>query len=800
MIRPRLIAVFVCISSFLATFGLCIEAVTASTPADCGQVRLQGYELAADFDDDCYVNFKDVIGFAADWLECIDPEQANCEHAVPAGSPVSSSADPLFFDWIIRGTDNAFPDFIPTPHPGSDWPAGHTVYHTLFDEVYARGQPLSLMLTESTGPVHGPVDPDALQTVMSYVPRLDFVFADFEDPDHRDDNVILMVQQVRAHPNSLINSAYIGNYAQKPGVYDESQHYPWITDRTEEDEAYRTSGLNIAQPSCYPYEYLREHTSSYLWGEFVAPNNRSALFWAPLERLSVAKRNLPAGHLLIPWVDAFVPWEGYEADPPEVEDLRALIQHFRLRGSDGFSSLGGGWSDNIPDYNPAYYRDDIRQAWYSLDWLFGGEGETTILNLDTEKVSGLQWSGGKHGPKVAIIISNLGNASARVDYPDIPELPDFSPWIDAGEHLFLTYGTPVNCEDIEPMGYSLAFDLNKDCHIDLRDFGLLGLQWLECVEPSDANCLAPWLDETVYWCKPSTWPSGNRWPGSLSDYNSVIDCNINVGQVDGPYGHRLDMLSGDISFGDWDWGGAGGVPRITNICGSSRFSMGGARFADDGGALLNIGCAGGEPNVIFSDLVRWADSAVTNEIHVCGGSVVFGGGLYFGDDGGGIFEVSGGQVIVDANLDFRCRSVHPDVFGELNVSGGEMLIAGELSGGQNRPMSVTLSGGLLTASSVLLPRENGPAMVLVWDGSFEVDGTFELGNNASMIVYGGTVSVGSLLLDSSSQIDVCGGTLIIDGCVDVSGYIAQGLLTGCGSSQNLSIRCEGGKTIITYQD
>jgi hypothetical protein len=406
---------------------------------------------------------------------------------------------------------------------------------------------------------------------------------------------------------------------------------------------------------------------------------------------------------------------------------------------------------------------------------------------------------------VAIIISNLGNASARVDFPDIPELPDFSPWVGPGEHLLLTYGSPVNCEDIGPMGYGLAFDLNKDCHIDLKDFSLLALQWLECVEPTDANCQKPWLDETVYWCKPLTWPEGDLWPGpgyiaDVSDYNSVIDCNLRVGQVEGPRGHRLDILSGDISFGDWDWGGAGGASGITNICGFTKFSMAGARFADDGGAILNIGCDGGEPNVFFSDFVRWADNAVTNEIHVCGGTVVFGGGLYFGDDGGGVFEVSGGEVIVDGNLDFRCRTDHPDVFGALTVSGGEMLIVGELTGGQNRPMTVTLSGGLLTAGSVRLPTENGPAIVIVTDGYFEVYGTLELQGTTWMTISGGTVSATSLSLQDSAGINVCGGTLTIDGCVDVTPYIVQGTLTGCGSSQNLWIRCEGGKTIVTYHD
>ncbi|MHC4620416.1 MAG: hypothetical protein ACYTEQ_21925 [Planctomycetota bacterium] len=228
--------------------------------------------------------------------------------------------------------------------------------------------------------------------------------------------------------------------------------------------------------------------------------------------------------------------------------------------------------------------------------------------------------------------------------------------------------------------------------------------------------------------------------------------------------------------------------------------MADARFADDGGAILNVGCDGGEPNVVFSGFVRWADTAVMNEIHICGGTVVFAGGLFFGDDGGGIFELSGGDVTIDSNLDFRCRTDNPEVYGELTVSGGQMLITGELTGGQNRPMTITVSGGTLTAGSVRLPRENGPATVNVTAGWLTVDDALHLQSNTSMSITGGTVSVGSLSLEGSAGIDVCGGTLIIAGCVDVTPYIVQGLLTGCGSPQTLWIRCEDEKTIITYQD
>ena len=277
-------------------------------------------------------------------------------------------------------------------------------------------------------------DPDALTTVMGYAARLDYVFADFED-EHREENVLATVDLVRTHPDPNINSARIGNYADYPGAFDPSFPYPWQSDRTDQDIFYRESGLDVAMPHAYPYEYYETHTSSYVWGDQIAPNVRSGLFWAPLERMSVALRDLPTDHLAIIWLAGFIPWDGYEAEPPTQQDREALVKHARLRGAHGYYTLAS-FIDGYPDDQ---FRLDMLAQWQSLDWLFDSAQIPCVLNLDTDKTTGLQWSGMLRGVDAVFLISNLGDDPAVVDLPDMPGLPNTSPIIEAGTHELLMY-------------------------------------------------------------------------------------------------------------------------------------------------------------------------------------------------------------------------------------------------------------------------------------------------------------------------------------------------------------------------
>jgi hypothetical protein len=122
----------------------------------------------------------------------------------------------------------------------------------------------------------------------------------------------------------------------------------------------------------------------------------------------------------------------------------AMIQHIRLRGADGFYrliSIIDNFDPN-PVINPveeSQNRDDMLNAWHSLDSVFDAVGDVEILNLDTNKVGGIEWSGVQVGSKVAILVSNLGNSTNRILLPDIPGLPEYSDYVGSNQHVLTIY-------------------------------------------------------------------------------------------------------------------------------------------------------------------------------------------------------------------------------------------------------------------------------------------------------------------------------------------------------------------------
>ncbi len=286
--------------------------------------------------------------------------------------------------------------------------------------------------------------------------RLDYVFMDFEFDDHlfngelpQDADVQSVAQQIRA----VFPNAMIGNYGDFPGTQDLSELYPSRIDRTnywafdslgiqsDRNAAYLNSGLNVAMPSLYPYSFDMVHASS-VWDNFegrnyVSPNQRSALFWAPLEKLSTAERALPVGNQLIPWVTDFVQWSGYNLDPgqaPTIDDNKASVMHYRLRGANGYYVF-------ISTMPMDTYRLAIYDAWTSLDPLFNRTGAQRILNLATNKIGGIEWSGVVKNNRVWALVSNLNTISQTVDWSATPQLPAESPVVAPDTHLLLQYRT-----------------------------------------------------------------------------------------------------------------------------------------------------------------------------------------------------------------------------------------------------------------------------------------------------------------------------------------------------------------------
>ncbi|MFO0874759.1 MAG: hypothetical protein U0575_12415 [Phycisphaerales bacterium] len=379
---------------------------------------------------------------------------------------------PRIHDWNIRYEIPPF-DVVPTPHPGWDLVATSPVYLALYAALLDANLPLGIMLQDGTAPWGGTSDPFALDTTMELVPKLDYVFFDIElnSPEL---NAIEVCNKLRFNPDPAFSQAWIGGYDYFPGPYDEAALSAFTAPRAFDSAFYLTTGMDVAMPPAYPYAEYKKHTDPQLWGDYLAPNVRSALFWAPIAKVMTAKNSLPVGHRLIPWMAPFIDTDQDDTvEPPPLEDRTTLLQHLRLRGIDSYLLL----FSFLPDYPVDQYRMDLLAAWHALDFAFDGPGPVTLLNLTTDKLSGVQWSGVKHGPLTVVLVSNLGNRDTTFTLPG-------GPWPD-GNEVAIPMGTHAmfisNARSEAPGGP----DLNGDGLVDAADLGLLLGAWGPC-PPSGA--------------------------------------------------------------------------------------------------------------------------------------------------------------------------------------------------------------------------------------------------------------------------------------------------------------------------
>jgi len=356
--------------------------------------------------------------------------------------------------------------YLPVPVPGAahgspgyDDPNGwYAWYARCYAEALDRaGAPIAVLIRERNCPfpfnTNGrPTSPQQVPRMLDALPKLDYLLMDLEpfgEATHEDvvRNIEEIVRLVRSHPNPRINRAFIGNYNDYPGASDDSVIWPDRRDRTrlarhdgwDRDGFYRDN-LNVAMPAVYPHRTHSGHTNERTQRGETAPNPRSAIFWAPLERFSGAARALPDGHLLVPWVSNYGSQESqeedYDAPAPPREDLEAIIQHLRLRGAHSFMV----WTSdkektNHPTIDYRAYRTLAIESWARLNPLFEAGGEAKFLNLATAKQSGVQWSGAIVGGRAWVLVSNLGESeSVRVDLPAIPGLPAQTPPVPKGAH------------------------------------------------------------------------------------------------------------------------------------------------------------------------------------------------------------------------------------------------------------------------------------------------------------------------------------------------------------------------------
>lgn len=359
--------------------------------------------------------------------------------------------------------------YVPMPQPGGAHGPGFSgwmswLVQTNAQRVAQANAPVGLLIRNRNAPfpyaAHGkPVEPNALRDALNSLDRLDFVFMDLEfEPEMIERNVREVVRLVRSHPNPAINQAVIGNYDDYPGSFDPAKPWDNQRDRTnshgswDRDSFFRSSGMNVAMPSAYPYEAYNVHAeqgNQRVSG--ACPSVRAALLWAPLERVGVAARNLPAGDKLIPWVSNYSlyefpdPRDLYHAPPPPIEDVRALITHIRLRGADGYVL----WTSNDQQtdhaaLNYTQYRELALNAWSELDAYMPAGVAHRILNLEDPKTTGVIWSGAIAGDKAVVFVSNVaGNGrAASVSLPAIPGLPESTPAVEDGTHRMFVFQLP----------------------------------------------------------------------------------------------------------------------------------------------------------------------------------------------------------------------------------------------------------------------------------------------------------------------------------------------------------------------
>lgn len=264
--------------------------------------------------------------------------------------------------------------------------------------------------------------PNTVQETLDSVPNLHFILMDIEstDAERIRSNIHEIGRIVQANNRDEVQ---LGNYLWYPGAYEASAPNEFLSDRSHEHQAYMDSPLTIAIPSLYPFDNQGERHARPGCFSGVAPNLESAMFWAPLERMSTAARALPPGHLLIPFVSTYVCKLPCEAPPPTPSTLKASIQHYRLRGVHGVVLNPGKYHGDVV-VTDAQYEILVYNAWHTLDQYFDESANVEFLNLSTDKLTGVEWSGINTGRHVVILTTNLGNqARPRITLPAISGIP-----------------------------------------------------------------------------------------------------------------------------------------------------------------------------------------------------------------------------------------------------------------------------------------------------------------------------------------------------------------------------------------
>ena len=269
------------------------------------------------------------------------------------------------------------------------------------------------------------------------------------------------------------------------------------------------------------------------------------------------------------------------------------------------------------------------------------------------------------------------------------------------------------------------------------------------------------------WCTPGNWdPAGPPGPSdtaviSTPERGPVIDCDVDVGNIDGPMSgvgsnQVMDVTGGTVFIaGEWDWSSGTGTATI-NISGYPYITVnsGWWRAPDHGTGIINIS---DYPSIIVNGRIKGGDVTGSMYINMSGGFIQCPF-LQYGAEGGGELNMSGGFIYITDDFDL-----------------------GGLRGSE--PITVNMSGGSITVDDAFMAPANADR-----DGVVTIN------------LYGGTIECGSFThAGVSYSMDITEGTLKIAGDVrgEINADVSAGYITAYGGAGTVSAVLDSGYTVVT---
>jgi len=182
--------------------------------------------------------------------------------------------------------------------------------------------------------------------------------------------------------------------------------------------------------------------------------------------------------------------------------IKAYINRVKANGTLQriFINVGGGTVISTQLDDSVAINPVDGSVWISVIDSGTGTGSRTIYRIDAANATLISGTDYMANATVEITLSSTGD-TYNTGVNSLAFSPDgkfLAMGVPAGRdklYIFSTEAmtsTPVNCADAIGKGYSLSYDLDNDCRINLSDFALIAAKWFECIDPVNSKCSTPW--------------------------------------------------------------------------------------------------------------------------------------------------------------------------------------------------------------------------------------------------------------------------------------------------------------------